>query len=89
LHVGRTSCVHGASLTQAQVTALQFHGRYVVDALSADGASSQRCDWLIVDADRLKSATFVVPSGWKLAQSVRRRSSTDSETLLIYQRLGP
>jgi hypothetical protein len=89
LHVGRASCVHGASLTQAQVTALQFHGRYVVDALSADGASGQRCDWLIVDADRLKSATFVMPSGWKLAQSVRRRSSTDSETLLIYQRLGP
>jgi hypothetical protein len=87
LHVGRAACVHGISLTQAQATALQFHGRYVVIPLSGDEAPAQRCEWLIVDADRLKPAGFVLPLGWKQVQSVRRRSSTDSETLLLYKRV--
>jgi hypothetical protein len=88
LHVGAASCVHGASLTQAQATALQFHGRYTVVPLGADQTSAQRCDWMIVDADRLKLASFALPAGWQPVQSVRRRSSTDSETLLIYKRAG-
>jgi hypothetical protein len=29
-----------------------------------------------------------LPEGWQQVQSVRRRSSTDSETLLIYKRMG-
>lgn len=88
LHIGIASCVHGASLSQAQATALQFHGRYAVVPLKADLLPMQRCDWMVVDADRLKQASFELPSGWQQVHSVRRRSSTDSETLLIYKRVG-
>jgi hypothetical protein len=88
LHVGKAPCVHGASLSQAQVTALQFHGRYVVVPLKAEEATTQRCDWMILEADRLKQADYVLPAGWQQVQSVRRRSSTDAETLLIYKRMG-
>ncbi|MBS7806678.1 hypothetical protein [Variovorax sp. PCZ-1] len=88
LHVGKASCVHGVSLTHAQATALQFHGRYAVIPLAADQPSMQGCDWMIVEADRLKQTNFVLPSGWLQTHSVRRRSSTDSETLLIYKRVG-
>lgn len=88
LVVGKTACIHSASLSQAQATALQFHGRYAVVPLKADEPSLQRCDWMIVDADRLKLASFVLPDGWQQVQSIRRRSSTDSETLLIYKRIG-
>ncbi len=88
LVVGKTVCVYSASLSQAQATALQFHGRYAVVPIKADEPSLQRCDWMIVDADRLKLASFVLPDGWQQVQSIRRRSSTDSETLLIYKRIG-
>jgi hypothetical protein len=88
LQIGKTSCVHSASLAQAQATALQFHGRYVVIPLLADQPPPQRCDWMIVDADRLKRPNFTLPGGWQQTSSVRRRSSTDAETLLIYKRIG-
>ncbi len=88
LQIGKTNCVHGASLAQAQAAALQFHGRYKVITLFADQSPSQRCDWMVVDADRLKLASFTLPDGWQQTGSVRRRSSTDSETLLIYKRIG-
>ena len=89
LQIGKTDCVHSASLSQAQATALQFHGRYAVIALLADQPPPLRCDWMIVDADRLKRTNFRLPEGWLQTSSVRRRSSTDAETLLIYKRLGP
>ena len=88
LHVGKASCIHGASLSQAQSTALQFHGRYEVLPWKAGQPPAQRCDWMVVDADRLKRASFALPEGWQQTASVRRRSSTDSETLLIYKRRG-
>jgi hypothetical protein len=87
LHIGKASCVHGVSLSQAQATALQFHGRYTVVPLTADQPAIRRCDWLLVDADRLKQGAYILPDGWKLTHGVRRRSSTDSEMLLIYQRI--
>lgn len=88
LHVGNASCVHGAALNQAQATALQFHGRYAVIPMTSEPPPVQRCDWMIVDAERLKSDQFTMPEGWFQTHSVRRRSSTDSETLLIYKRIG-
>ncbi len=88
LHIGHASCVHGAGLNQAQATALQFHGRYAVIPMTTKQPPVQRCDWMIVDAERLKSDQFTLPEGWLQTHSVRRRSSTDSETLLIYKRIG-
>jgi hypothetical protein len=43
---------------------------------------------LIVNADRFGQANSALPEGWQQVQSVRRRSSTDAETLLIYKRTG-
>jgi hypothetical protein len=88
LHVGASACIYGLALSQAQITALQFHGRYQVVDFDEASAADQRCSWLLVDADELKRPTFVMPEGWQSIQSVRRRSSTDAETLLIYKRSG-
>ncbi len=88
LHVGKASCVHGVSLTQAQAAALQFHGRYELVPLSAGEVPVKPCDWLVIDAEKLKLSGFSLPAGWQGVQSVRRRSSTDSETLLIFKRTG-
>jgi hypothetical protein len=88
LYVGKTNCIDSAMLSQAQVTALQFHGRFLVEPSGTEKYVPVRCDWMIVDADRLKQTNLVLPEGWQQVQSVRRRSSTDSETLLIYKRAG-
>ncbi len=88
LHVGRTPCVYSLQLTQAQITALQFHGRYSVVSLQPLNEPAQRCDWMIVESERFKQPGFALPDGWQSVQSVRRRSSTDAETLLIYKRMG-
>jgi hypothetical protein len=88
LYVGSASCIHSASLTQAQITALQFHGRYRVVPLQAGSEPSLRCDWMLVESDRAKQFGASLTDGWQQVQSVRRRSSTDSETLLIYKRRG-
>ncbi len=88
LHVGKTACIYGLSLNQAQTTALQFHARYEVVLLPSDEIVAKACDWLIVDAERFKRTGLSLPAGWQVAQSVRRRSSADAETLLIYKRAG-
>jgi hypothetical protein len=89
LHVGSSPCVHSLALSQAQITALQFHGRYQVVPLRSGQTPVQSCPWMVVDSDLLKQAYFVQPEGWQNVQTVRRRSSTDAETLLIYKRLSP
>lgn len=89
LHVGSSTCVHALGLSQAQITALQFHGRYTVVPLREGQTASQACAWMVMDADQFKQPGFVLPEGWQSVQTVRRRSSTDAETLLIYKRLSP
>jgi hypothetical protein len=89
LHVGNSICVHALGLSQAQITALQFHGRYTVVPLRVGQTASQECAWMVMDADQFKQPGFVLPEGWQSVQTVRRRSSTDAETLLIYKRLSP
>lgn len=86
LHVGSTACVHGIALSNAQITALSFHGRYEVRPLVLGQESTKTCDWLVVDAERTKSMQQAITAEWRLSSSVRRRSSTDAETLLIYRR---
>jgi hypothetical protein len=96
LHIGpaRTSgCVYALGLTQAQITALSFHGRYEVALISANAqaaasGAAQRCRWMVLDSERAKRLELNVPAGWLLSHSVRRRSSNDTETLLIYKSTG-
>ncbi len=88
LHVGKASCVHGLALTQAQTTALQFHGRYTVIPVIAGQTAAQQCNWMVSYAEKFKRSGSVLPDGWQVEQSIRRRSSTDAETLLIYKRTG-
>lgn len=89
LHVGRSPCVHALGLSQAQITALQFHGRYSVVPLREGQTARPECAWMVMDADQFKKAGFALPEGWQRVQTVRRRSSTDAETLLVYKRLSP
>lgn len=86
LHLGPTHCLHILALDQAQMTALQFHGRYNLIPLDDASQPLQRCDWLLADASTLKQLALSVPQGWTESHAVRRRSSTDAETLLIYKR---
>ncbi len=86
--VGGARCVHGLALDQAQVSALQFHGPYWVVPLVPGQSPSVSCDWLLVDAGFFRQADRRVPPAWQEVQSVRRRSSTDAETLIIYKREG-
>jgi hypothetical protein len=88
LHVGKTACVHGIALSNAQVTALSFHGRYEVIPLSLEQPPAKRCQWMVIDSDRQKAMDQSRFVDWRLSSSVRRRSSTDAETLLIYKRAG-
>ncbi len=87
LELGAAHCVYGASLSQAQIAALQFHGRYTVSPW-IPGRGEAICGWLISDAERSKVSGVAGLEVWRLVQSVRRRSSSDAETLLIYKRVG-
>jgi 4-amino-4-deoxy-L-arabinose transferase-like glycosyltransferase len=87
LAVGESACVHGLKLAHAQAAALQYHGRYAVLPLRDETLELPRCDWLIMDSDLFKLKDFSMPPGWQLIQSVRRRTSNDAETLLIYKRV--
>jgi hypothetical protein len=91
LHIGparASGCVYALGLTQAQMTALSFHGRYELAFMGSAKPVSQPCSWMIADADKLRRSDLTVPSGWLLSHSVRRRSSNDAETLLIYKSVG-
>jgi hypothetical protein len=86
--LGAASCVYSLGLDQAQVSALQFHGNLRVVPWNDRGAGPEDCEGLILDAGDFRGAEPLAPNGWKEVQSVRRRSSTDAETLIIYKRTG-
>jgi hypothetical protein len=91
LGIGESGCVHGLKLAHAQAAALQYHGRYTIVPLKQDADNATeppRCGWLVMDSDLFKLKDFSMPPGWQLVQSVRRRTSNDAETLLIYKRAG-
>jgi hypothetical protein len=79
----RTGCVYANSLTNAQLAALMTHSQLDVMA-SPETISDIRCNWLVADRDRSR-ASALAADGWKLHQSLRRRSN-DNETLLLYRR---
>ncbi len=89
LHVGETTCVHSIALSNGQLTAMSFHGRYEMVPLIQGQTPARSCAWMVMDADRLKLSQSDSLMNWRLSHSVRRRSSTDAETLLIYKRAVP
>lgn len=86
--LGSASCVYSLGLDQAQVSALQFHANLRVVPWEQRNVASASCDALILDAGYFRRADSRPPSDWKEVQSVRRRSSTDAETLIVYKRTG-
>jgi hypothetical protein len=73
---------HG--LTRAQIAAFQFHGQLRFEPL----AQSDRCDWLLVNAQEQASlAQAINPSQWRW-QSLVRRPADDAEVILLYRRVA-
>jgi len=87
-HIGLAPCLHSLFLDQSQMTALQFHAGYALLPLD-HAVSAQSCPWLIVDANDLKQSNLLMPSHWRLMHTISRRSSSDTQTLLLYQHAAP
>nr|WP_217704223.1 hypothetical protein [Schlegelella koreensis] len=76
------SCVAAPGMSRAQVAALEYLGRYRVDA-STPAAAASRCRFLLIE-ESLRDAPAPQP-GWQLLGRERRnRRDTDSTT--IYRR---
>ena len=81
-HVPRQACIAGPGLSPTLVAALEYLGRWRVDARSsaADGAG---CDHLL-RVTRLRTLP-PPPDGWTLAADLRRPTDRDERTL-VYRR---
>lgn len=82
--VPRGACIAAPGVPPAQVVALEYFGRYRVDA--ATSAINTRCDFLLQSENRRSP---VAPgSAWELLTRERRNSS-DEEISAIYRRRVP
>jgi hypothetical protein len=79
--IARDECIAGATLTPVQVAALEYHGRWRVDA--ASGAANGACPVLLRIG---KLQKLPPPAGWR--ESARRQRMTESgvDTILVYRR---
>jgi hypothetical protein len=79
--MGHPACVQVLGLTQAQLAALQHHGKMQVDLQGHMG-----CDWLVVGmrgSNEFQASAQA--SGWRYVQHVRR--PTDQyENLVLFER---
>jgi hypothetical protein len=80
-HVPRTApCVAAPTLARAQIAALEYHGRWTVDA--ATPAARTRCEWLLQDAARPAP-----PGRWTLVAR-ERRNRGDANVTAVWRRAG-
>jgi 4-amino-4-deoxy-L-arabinose transferase-like glycosyltransferase len=85
LRIGPQPCVHAYGLTRGQAAAFAYHGQMKLKATDA----SERCPWLVVDADAVLSLPSAIKvSDWTLHGTIRRPSD-DNEDVLIFQRNTP
>ncbi len=77
------SCVAAPGMPRPQVVALEFIGRYRVDAVTPAGATA--CNYLLLAETR--AAPAQAGAGWKLLTRERRNRS-DDEITAVYQRIG-
>jgi 4-amino-4-deoxy-L-arabinose transferase-like glycosyltransferase len=82
-HVPSDACVAAPGMPRAQVVALEYLGRYEVDAVTSIGATP--CSYLLVAQTRL--ATDRPGPAWRLLARERRNVSED-EVTAIYRRVS-
>jgi len=78
------ACIAAPDVSRGQVVALEFLGRYRVDAVTP--ASTARCEYLVQVQPR--DATSSPGAGWKLLARERRNTSED-EITAVYRRAAP
>ena len=75
-------CVEAHGLSQAQLSALSWHGRFDLRPATMPAA----CPWLLVDADAQQSASISVDlRQWRLV-SVVQRPSDSNDNLVLFRR---
>jgi hypothetical protein len=87
-HINASSCVTAPGLVPSTVAALEYHGRWRVDA--RPGPPAAACDtWLQVSRRRGAAPdAAAAPPGWRWVADVRRPSDRD-EVTAIYRRTPP
>lgn len=77
-------CVEVHGLSQAQLSALSWHGRFELKPATLPAG----CPWLLVDADAQQSASISVDlRQWRLV-SIVRRPSDSNDNLVLFRRVS-
>jgi 4-amino-4-deoxy-L-arabinose transferase-like glycosyltransferase len=83
--VGDTPCISELGLQRAQMAALMHHGHYELRPLTG----AQDCRWLLVNPDVIARLHSVIDLNlWRFDGTLRRPAS-DTDDLLLYQRIAP
>ena len=77
-HVPPGSCLATPGLGPTQVAALEYFGRYRVDARA--GAAAGGCDWLLLETRDGSAKLPAAPAGWELVARERRPTDRDEVT---------
>ncbi|MFC5497488.1 hypothetical protein ACFPOE_08080 [Caenimonas terrae] len=80
--IDRPGCVEVHGLSQAQLSALRYHGGMTLRPASRPAT----CPWLLVDADAQHSAELVVDMRQWEAVSIFTRPSDSADNLVLYRR---
>ena len=83
-HVPKEACVATRNLPRGQIAALEYFGRFRVDATASPHAT--RCDWLLVLESRNRPRGEW--PGWEWVATERRPTERDEATA-IFRRVGP
>jgi len=84
-HVPRGSCIAAPGLGPTQVAALEYFGRYRVDARA--GAAKGHCDWLLLETRGAGASPPAPAAAWTLV--ARERRPTDREEITSVYRRAP
>jgi hypothetical protein len=78
-------CVEVHGLSQAQLSALRYHGGMTLKPASRPAT----CPWLLVDADAQHSASLAVDlRQWRVVSLIARPSDSN-DNVLLYRRAAP
>ena len=80
------SCVLVDGLTQAQISALRYHGK--LELVRTTGGSDARCQGMVVSPDTQATLAERVDLTQWASKATVRRLTDNKESLLYYQRVG-
>ncbi|MEJ7688173.1 MAG: hypothetical protein WKG52_14955 [Variovorax sp.] len=85
--VGQPSCISELALSRPHIAALQHHGQFNLQPLTAINAQS--CPWLLASPEAIgRLHTIVNLERWRFVGTLRRPTSA-SDDLLLYQNIAP